>query len=266
MGAAIGAALRAHGREVAWASQGRSVDTAERAEQAGLADVGDVEELCRSCDVLFSVCPPHAAIDVARSAAGFEGIYVDANAVSPETSRAIGSVVNRFVDGGIVGSPPREAGTTRLYLAGAEAPEVAELFSGTIVDTRVVSDQPGAASAVKIAYASWTKGSSALLLAAHAFAQAEGVEEALLEEWKLSLPDLAERSAAASRSAHRKGWRWVGEMEEIAASYATAGLPDGFHQAAAEIYRRTSGEPDGETLEQVLAAIRETREAPTTLS
>jgi hypothetical protein len=262
MGAAIGAALRAHGDEVAWASRGRSGDTAERAEQAGLVDVGDVEELCRRSDVLISVCPPHAAVDVARSAAGFEGIYLDANAVSPGTSRAIGSRLNRFVDGGIVGPPPREPGTTRLYLAGVEAPQLAESFSGTIVDARVVADQPGAASALKMAYASWTKGSSALLLAARALAQAEGVEEALLEEWDLSLPDLPERSARAARSALQKGWRWVGEMNEIASSYTSAGLPEGFHRAAAEIYRRTSGGPDGEAVEGVLAAIRERRAAP----
>ncbi len=262
MGAAIGAALRAHGDDVVWASSGRSGATAKRAEQSGLVDAGDVEELCRRCEVLISVCPPHAAIDVARSVDGFDGIYLDANAVSPETSHAIGSLVNRFVDGGIIGPPPREPGTTRLYLAGVEAPQLAELFSGTIVDARVVSDQAGAASALKMAYASWTKGSSALLLAARALAQAEGVEEALLDEWRLSLPDLPQRSAAASRSALRKGWRWVGEMNEIASSYATAGLPDGFHRAAAEIYRRTSGEHDGESLEQALAAIREKRDVP----
>src|SRR5262249_61881699 len=152
MGAEIGAALRTHADEVVWASSGRSGVTAERAERAGLVDAGDVEELCRRCEVLISVCPPHAAVDVARSAAGFEGIYLDANAVSPETSRAIGSLLSRFVDGGIVGAPPREPGTTRLYLAGVEAPRLAELFAGTIVDARVVSDQPGAASALKMAY------------------------------------------------------------------------------------------------------------------
>jgi hypothetical protein len=263
MGAAIGAALRARGDDVAWASSGRSGVTASRAEQAGLVDAGDVEELCRRCDVLISVCPPHAAIDVARSADGFEGIYLDANAVSPETSRAIGAVLDRYVDGGIIGPPPREPGKTRLYLAGVEAPQLAELFSGTIVDARVVSDEPGAASALKMSYASWTKGSSALLLAARALARAEGVEETLLKEWDLSLPELPERSATASRSALRKGWRWVGEMNEIASSYAAAGLPDGFHRAASEIYRRTSGEPDGDaTLERVLTAILEEPDEP----
>src|SRR5262249_59440106 len=132
------------------------------------------------------------------------------------------------------GPPPRSPGTTRLYLSGGEAQLVAELFEGTVLDARVLSHEPGAASALKMAYASWTKGSAALLLAARALAQAEGVEEALLEEWDLSLPDLPERSATASRSALRKGWRWVGEMNEIASSYAFAGLPEGFHQAAAE--------------------------------
>jgi 3-hydroxyisobutyrate dehydrogenase-like beta-hydroxyacid dehydrogenase len=240
MGAAIGAALHARSEPVLWASAGRSAATVERAEQAGLTDVGDVGELCRRSDVILSVCPPHAAVDVARSVAGFQGTYVDANAVSAETARAIGRLVNRFVDGGIVGPPPREPNTTRLYLSGDGAQQIAELFSGTSVDARVVSNEPGAASALKMCYASWTKGSAALLLATRSLAQAEGVEEALLEEWQLSLPELADQWAAAVRSARRKGWRWVGEMDEIAGSYAAAGLPDGFHRAAAEIYRRAA--------------------------
>ena len=98
----------------------------------------------------------------------------------------------------------------------------------------------GAASAVKMAYASWTKGSAALLLAARALARAEGVEETLLAEWGISQPGLEERSARAAGSAAAKGWRWIAEMEEIAATMAAAGLPEGFHQAAAEIYRRFS--------------------------
>jgi hypothetical protein len=96
----------------------------------------------------------------------------------------------------------------------------------------------GAASAVKMAYASWTKGSAALLLAARAMARAQGVEDVLLAEWGQSQADLQERSARAVRSATSKGWRWVAEMEEIASTMGAAGLPEGFHQAAAEIYRR----------------------------
>ena len=264
MGAAIGAALRTKGEAVIWASSGRSSVTAERAAQAGLDDVGDVEELCRRCGVLISVCPPHAALEVADSASGFSGIYVDANAISPQTAQTIGEHLGRFVDGGIIGPPPREPGTTRLYLSGREADRVSALFAGTAVDARVVSEVPGAASALKIAYASWTKGSAALLLAARALAQAEGVEENLLDEWQLSLPHLAAQSGSASRSALDKGWRWVGEMNEIADSYAANGLPDGFHRAAAEIYRRAAGGARGEdALPQILTAIRNPRAGTT---
>jgi 3-hydroxyisobutyrate dehydrogenase-like beta-hydroxyacid dehydrogenase len=238
MGSAVGATLASRGETVIWASAGRSAATAERAQIAGLEDVGSVEELCRRSDVIISVCPPHAAAEVAEAAQGFPGIYVDANAVSPATARSIEELVGRCVDGGIIGPPPAEQGTTRLYLSGREAGLVADLFAETTVDARVVSAEVGAASAVKMAFAGWTKGSAALLLAIRALARVEGVEETLLDEWRLSLPQLEDRSVAAARSAQKKSWRWIGEMEEIAQTFASAGLPDGFHRAAAEIYRR----------------------------
>jgi 3-hydroxyisobutyrate dehydrogenase-like beta-hydroxyacid dehydrogenase len=256
MGAALGAALRAKGETVLWASSGRSAATAERARTAGLEDVEAVEELARLSDVIIVLCPPAAAVDVARSVPHFAGIYVDANAVSPATARTISGLVGRYVDGGVVGSPPREPGSTRLYLSGAEAAFVAELFAGTIVDARVVSEDVAAASAVKMAYAAWTKGTAALLLAIRALARVEGVEETLLEEWRASLPELPDRSVAAARSALAKGWRWVGEMDEIADTFAAGGLPEGFHRAAAEVYRRSPHAPvDEESLETVLAAL-----------
>jgi 3-hydroxyisobutyrate dehydrogenase-like beta-hydroxyacid dehydrogenase len=240
MGAAVAMQLR-RGHSVLWASSGRSAETVRRAEEAGLRDVGSVEELAASSDVVLSVCPPHGALAVAESIAGFDGIYVDANAVSPMTAREIGSVVEeggaQFVDGGIVGPPPADGVPTSLYLSGAMAPDVAELFRDTVVQVRVVSDQPGSASAVKMAYAAWTKGTAALLLAIRALARAEGVENALLAEWEESIPDLPDRSVRAAIAADNKGWRWVGEMEEIARTFAAAGLPKGFHEAAAEVYR-----------------------------
>jgi len=242
MGTAVAAALRERGEPVLWASAGRSAATVERASAAGLEDVGDVPELHRRCEILFSICPPHAALEVAEATAGFSGIYVDANAISPGTARTIADVQPRFVDGGIVGPPPREPGTTRLYLSGGDAEHVAGLFSGTPLDARVLSAEPGAASALKAAYAGWTKGSAALLLAMHELARVEGVEDALLEEWRISIPELGDRLAAANRSSRRKGWRWIGEMEEIASSMDARGLPTGFHEAAAEMFRRASEE------------------------
>jgi 3-hydroxyisobutyrate dehydrogenase-like beta-hydroxyacid dehydrogenase len=237
MGSAVGEALRGAGHTVLWASEERSAESAARA--AGFEDAGNAAELARRSDVILSVCPPHAALAVARAMAGFEGVYVDANAVSPATARQIGTAFDgRFVDGGIIGPPPREPGDTRLYLAGPEAQTVAGLFEGTALEARVLPGEPGAASALKMAYAAWTKGTAAMLLAIRELARAEEVEPALLEEWRLSQPELLERSVSAARSAERKGWRWVAEMEEIASTFASAGLPNGFHLAAAEVFRR----------------------------
>src|SRR5690348_8988370 len=230
MGAAVGKCLAGAGHQVLWEPEGRSAATRERAEAAGLTGEALAMIIARS-DVIVSVCPPHAALDVARLVTGFRGLYLDANAVSPGTAREVAAIAEAggasYVDGGIIGPPPPAPGNTRLYLSGPRARDV---------DARVVPP-PGTASAVKMAYASWTKGSAALLLAARALARAEGVEPTLMEEWGLSQPGLEKRWDAADRSAAAKGWRWVGEMEEIAAAMAAAGLPEGFHQAAAQIYR-----------------------------
>ena len=264
MGAAVGQCLTAAGHRVLWVPDGRSAASATRAAAAGLtAASGGLAGLVREADVIVSVCPPHAALGVARQAAGFGGVYADANAVSPATAREIAGIVEAggasYVDGGIIGTPPVAPGFIRLYLSGARAGEVQRLFAGGAADARVIGgdasvggDALFAASAVKMAYASWTKGSAALLLTARALARAEGVEDALLAEWDISQPGLAGRSARAAGSAAAKGWRWVAEMEEIAAAMAAAALPDGFHQAAAEIYRRAG---DDGSLDAILTAL-----------
>jgi 3-hydroxyisobutyrate dehydrogenase-like beta-hydroxyacid dehydrogenase len=226
MGSALGTALQAAGNRVLWASDGRSEQT--RARAATFEDVMSVSEVARRAEVVLSVVPPHAALDVARSVPSFGGIFVDANAVSPETARRVGAAVERFVDGGIVGGPP----APRLYLSGEDAAEVASVFEGSAVETEVVES----ASALKCAYAAWTKGTAALLLAIREFARAEGVEAPLVAEWARSLPGLEARLAAAERSADAKGWRWIGEMQEIAAAFAADGLPPGFHEAAAAVF------------------------------
>jgi uncharacterized protein DUF1932 len=225
MGSAVAAAL---GHAVTWVPSGRSETTAERARAANMTPGSPLE-----ADVILSICPPHAALDVARSVSAFGGVYVDANAISPARRDEVRALVPdaTFVDGGIIGPPPTRAQTTRLYLSGERAPEVAALFEGTIVDARITSD----ASALKMAYAAWTKGSAALLLAAHQAAEAYGVADALDAEWEdLGLQARLE-SARAAKSA--KGWRWIAEMEEIADTFAAKDLPDGFHRAAAEVYR-----------------------------
>src|SRR5438552_11154437 len=244
MGVTIGAAAATSGARVIWASHERSKATQERARQAGLVDVGNLTDAVQASDLVLSVCPPHAALELAQTVAAqnFSGIYVDTNAISRATAEQIGEIVSKagasFVDGGIIGSPVKRAGTTRLYLSGVRAPEVAELFSASMLDARAIGEDPGAASALKIVYAAWTKCTDALVLAIRALATREGVDKALLDEWTLSQPDLDRKSIRAAAMAPPKPWRYVGEMREIAAAFESSGLPAGFHNAAADFYER----------------------------
>ena len=250
MGSALGACLVANGHQVVWASAGRSAGTRARADAAGLVDKVTIGRAVGAADIVLSVCPPHAALDLAEAVAAleFEGLYVDANAIAPDTTREVGALVEaaqaRFVDGGIIGPPPLKAGLTRLYLSGPQAAEVAALFTGSLTDARVVKGPVGAASALKVAYAAWNKGAIAMLAAIRTFAQVEGVDAELLAEWAISQPDLAKRSEVITVQS-RKAWRWIAEMEEIATSFEADGLPPGFYQAAAEVYRRLEQFKDG---------------------
>ena len=226
MGAAVGRVLQSNGHEVVWASDGRSEATRVRAQS--FRNVETVAALTEQAELILSICPPHAALDVAREVAGFDGVYVDANAISPMRAEEVAVLHPRYVDGGIVGGPPTERGT-KLYLSGSGAASVAVLFVGSILEARVVAD----ASALKMAYAAWSKGSAAMLLAIRDVARHFGVED----EWRLAAPELAERLPRAEHAKATKGWRRIGEMEEIADTFAAAGQPDGFHRAAARVYR-----------------------------
>jgi 3-hydroxyisobutyrate dehydrogenase-like beta-hydroxyacid dehydrogenase len=269
MGSMVGASARANGLRVLWASEGRSPQTLERAAAAGLEDMKGLAPVVAASQVVLSVCPPHAAVDLAREVAaqGFSGIYVDGNAVSPQTGREIGRIVEKggatFVDGGIIGPPPRKPGTTRLYLSGEQAGAIARLFEQGPLQAIAIDGGPGAASALKMAYAAYTKGTSALLIAIRALAMQAGVDKALLDEWELSQPGVAARSESAARDTARKAWRFTGEMAEIAATLESADLPGGFFHAAGEIYERlakykdAAGTPSAE--EVIRAALQRNR-------
>src|SRR6266851_4280093 len=261
MGSMVGASARANGLRVLWASEGRSPQTLERAAAAGLEDMKGLGPVVAASQVILSVCAPHAA------AQGFSGIYVDGNAVSPQTGREIGRIVEKggatFVDGGIIGPPPRKPGTTRLYLSGEKAGAVAHLFEQGPLEAIAIDGGPGAASALKMAYAAYTKGTSALLIAIRALAMQAGVDKALLEEWGRSQPAVPARSESAARDNARKAWRFTGEMAEIAATLESVDLPGGFFHAAGEIYERlakykdVAGTPSAE--EVIRAALQRNR-------
>lgn len=266
MGAAVGACLVAAGRKVLWVADGRSAATAARAAAAGLTACPGLEAALDAAGIVLSICPPHGALALARAvaAAGFRGLYVEANAVAPATVREIAAVIEdagaQFVDGGIIGPPPTGPGRTRLYLAGRPAESAARLFGGTNLAPVMLEGAVGTASALKMAYAAWTKGTTALLADIRALARAEGVDHALLDEWALSQPGLVAESDAVKAKA-RKAWRWVAEMEEIARSFEAVGLPGGFHHASADIFARLAGFKDdaAPTIDRVLAALRRAR-------
>ncbi len=249
MGSAIGARLRTAGTRTCWVAEGRSAASVRRAQAAGLEAVPSLAQGLAQADVVLSVCPPHAAFAVAASVAkaGYRGIYVDANAISPDSTLRVGALVQdggaRFVDGGIIGPPPVAGAGARLYLSGAHAMAIAPLFDVSPLSAIVLDGPAGQASALKMAYAGWNKGTIALLASLRAFAARHGLDDALLAEWRGSDPEVIGRCARVAASAH-KAWRWEAEMHEIADALAGAGLPDGFHRSAADVYARLHGFKD----------------------
>ena len=265
MGVSVAASAKNSGCRVLWASDGRSQETRQRAEAQDLVDVGTLAALCEASDLVIGICPPHAAEQVAAdvAATGYQGLYLDANAISPMRTQAIAESMAgagiALVDGGIVGGPAWQPGTT-LYLAGQSAERVASCFSAGPLATAVLGDEIGQAAALKMCYAAWTKGTTALLCAILAVSEANGVWEPLAELWDVRHDGMDAQAVARARSVTAKAWRFAGEMQEIAATFEQAGMPGGFHSAASELYEKLAefkGAPELPTIEDVLAALRD---------
>jgi 3-hydroxyisobutyrate dehydrogenase-like beta-hydroxyacid dehydrogenase len=263
MGVTVAASVKRGGNEVLWASEGRSESTRERASAAGLTDARSLSELCRRSAVVISICPPEFAARQAEEvlATGWRGLYVDANAISPEHVRIIAERMEArgadLVDGGIIGSPPVERGRSWLYLSGPRAAEAAAYFSEGPLEAEVLGPAIGRASALKMCFSAYAKGSTALLCALLAAAQRHGVLEDLKRSWTHNGPKLADVEREVSRAAP-KAWRFVPEMSEIAATFEASGMPRGFHEAAAELYTALAGfkncpEPDLDAVLERLA-------------
>jgi 3-hydroxyisobutyrate dehydrogenase-like beta-hydroxyacid dehydrogenase len=244
MGISVAVTAQNAGRTPYWVSEGRSPDTCERAEKHNLVETRTIKELCDRCSVIISVCPPHAATEVADKvlACSFKGSYVDVNAISPQRVKRIGQSMNdggvEFVDGGIIGGPAWKPETTWLYLSGRTADQVAECFAGGPLAAEVIGDTIGKASALKMCFAANTKGTTALLCAIVAAAEEMGVRKELERQWSRHGSEFARNTLALIRGVTAKAWRFSGEMEEIASTLEAAGLPGGFHLAARDIYQR----------------------------
>jgi 3-hydroxyisobutyrate dehydrogenase-like beta-hydroxyacid dehydrogenase len=243
MGSVLGARLRDGGARVLVALDGRSDRTRRLAHEAGLEDAHTLAGMLAEAEIVLSVVPPGSGVEVAAAVATAAGdsrpLMADLNAVAPATVQRLAALLAEHgietVDGSISGPPPNRPGTTRIYLSGPRAPEVAALpLDG--VDRVVVGEGIGLASAVKMCTASVYKGRVALLAQAFRVAHAYGVTDHVLDD--LSGTGLAnpERSGATLAKASAKAWRYVPEMEEIAATQADAGLTPELFRAVALVY------------------------------
>lgn len=243
MGSAVGRAYAAGGARVVATLEGRSARTRGLAD--GLELLPDLDEVVRLSDIVLSIVPPEVAAavaaDIASAArrADADPLVADLNAIAPATARAIetrlaGSGLD-LVDGSISGGPPRPDGSTRIYLSGGRAAELAALPAPGI-DTRVVGPDVGTASAVKMSTASVYKGTVGLLAHALLSAHANGVLPHVLDDLRESYPELVGRAASSIARAATKAERYVGEMREIAATQAAAGLPRELFDGFAALY------------------------------
>ena len=266
MGVSIAASAMNNGNQVYWVSHNRSEKTRLRAQKHNLTEVDTLLRLCHSSEIIFSVCPPHAAEDVAKEVVVqcYKGYYLDANAISPQRAVRIGQMMEsndiHFINGGIIGGPAWKPKETFLYLSGKGAQVIADCFSNGPLETRIMGDEVGKASSLKMCYAAYTKGTTALLAAILATAESLGVRDELYRQWELDNMDMVKQAEGRTTRVTAKAWRFEGEMHEIASTFNEAGLPKGFHEAAAEIYHLMAGFKDSNqtpSLDEVLIALFE---------
>lgn len=252
MGAAVGARLVDAGNTVLWCPQNRSPATHDRAEAAGLTPTTDLGELLHRADVVFSICPSAAAIEVAETVAEhrYSGVYVDANAVSPGQMQHIAGLVTEagaaVVDASISGPPPRTSSTSaKFFLSGPEAARVQcrDLLDGAGLETGELGENPWAASALKMALLSYRRPVRMLAAIAQGLAEHHGVTDALIDEaHRVGADELADRAALPGVAA--RAWRWVPEAVEAGISLEEAGLPSEYADVTAKLFKLYTQDKD----------------------
>jgi len=274
MGSAVGRVLAAGGARVVATVEGRSARTAQLAADIELRP--ELGEVVAAAEIVLSIVPPGAALDVADAVAeaasrtGAWPLVADLNAVAPATieeiGRRLGAAGLAVVDGSISGPPPRTAGSTVVYLSGVRAAQVASLDAPGL-ELRVVGEALGTASAIKMSTASFYKGQTALFVQALRAARANGVLELVLDDLQRHYPDFVDDAPLLLQRLAAKSARYVSEMEEIAATQEQAGLTPDLFAAFATVYlglsrteaarRPLEHVDEGATLEDVLAALDE---------
>ena len=269
MGHAVGRVLIDSGHRVITCLEGRSARTRGLSEAAGIEDTGNLADMVVRADLVLSILVPSEAEQLAgKVAAAIEGTgakvaFADCNAVSPATSARIGAAIEgaggSYIDGSIIGPPPSRGAPPRLYVSGPGAGAV-EALDGAGIVVRNMGPRAGAASAIKMCYAAFTKGGSALSVALLVTAERLGVSWELERELGESQAAGLSRMRAEIPSLPAKARRWVGEMEEIASTFSAAGLPPGFLEAAAEIYRTVGRTPMADETPEAIDESRGLRE------
>jgi len=255
MGQAIAIRIKQCGANVHTALGGRSARTRKLAAEAGLADCGSMEKLVATCELVLSVINPGEALDVARAAAaamratGRKIAFADLNAISPQTAREADRLIReaggRFIDGGIIGPPPRgEKDKPRIYVSGPDAHLLAQVNHPNLL-IRVLSERVGDASGVKMCYGAMTKGTTALAVELLMAARRLGVEQALEKELRESRNDVFEWQMSNIAIMPPKAYRWVPEMQEIARTFGELGLTRRILEGAADIYELVAASPLG---------------------
>ncbi|MGI9507863.1 MAG: DUF1932 domain-containing protein [Geminicoccaceae bacterium] len=253
MGEAVGRLLRQHGVRVISALHGRSPRTRALAAEAGIEEVTDDVEMIKTADILLSIVAPAEAEGLARrlalaiEQAGGDILYADCNAIAPTTVQRLAAVIEptgaHFVDGGIIGPPPRpDSRATRLYVSGPKAARLAVL-SGFGLDVRAIGDQVGDASAIKMCYAALNKGTIALMTGVSVMAERLGVSEPFGKELALSQEAVLGRMHRQVPGMVPKAHRWIGEMEEIAETFDKVDLTPAVFEGIADIYRLVAEKP-----------------------
>ena len=264
MGAGLGRVLAGRGARVITTLAGRSATSIARAERAGIAAVDSDDRLVAEADFLLSIVPPGAALDLAQRLApaltrsARKPVYVDCNAIAPATAARIGAVLAAtgcdYVDAGIIGAPPSGSGPgPRLYVSGDAAKRLASLIERGL-EVRVLEGPAGAASALKMSYAGITKGLTAIGAAMMLSATRGGAAAALQRELRESQPHLVTWLGRQVPAMFPKAYRWVAEMEEIAAFAEPDAAAAAIYSAAARLNERLAREAgappaDGELAE-----------------
>jgi len=280
MGQAIAGQIKAKGYEVCTALAKRSDRSRALAKEAGLTDVGSLEQLVTECDLVLSIMNPGAALDFGLEIAeamrhtGHKTLLVDCNAIAPPTAQKIAGLVEKeggpFLDGGIIGPPPRGSAKTTLFVSGPGAGDLQQ-FAGPQMAVEVVSDRVGDASALKMCYGALNKGTQALWLEVLIAAQRMGVAEQLEQQLRSSRSELLDFALKQLPIMPPKAYRWVPEMIEISKTLAAAGITPKVFEGAANIYDFVAATPlgketpetrdksrDGKAVVRLLADARKT--------